>query len=62
MQSKLEEKINGLEELSNRTAFLWQNIKSHTEIAEIITVQSCPNYPVRRKIYKRYFGGAIAFT
>ena len=39
MQSKLEEKINGLEELSNRTVFLWQNIKSHTEIAEIITVQ-----------------------
>ena len=39
MQSKLEEKINGLEELSNRTVFLWQNINSHTEIAEIITVQ-----------------------
>ncbi len=39
MQSKLEEKINGLEELSNRTVHLWQNIKSHTEIAEIITVQ-----------------------
>ncbi len=39
MQSKLEEKINGLEELSNRTVHLWKNIKSHTEIAEIITVQ-----------------------
>jgi hypothetical protein len=39
MQSKLEEKINGLEELSNRTVHLWRNIKSYTEIAEIITVQ-----------------------
>jgi hypothetical protein len=39
MQSKLEEKINGLEELSNRTVFLWRNIQSHTEIAEIIRVQ-----------------------
>ena len=39
MQSKLEEKINGLEELSNRTVHLWSNINSHTEIVEIITVQ-----------------------
>jgi hypothetical protein len=39
MQSKLEEKINGLEELSNRTVHLWQNIKSYAEITEIITVQ-----------------------
>jgi hypothetical protein len=39
MQTKLEEKINGLEELSNRTVHLWKNIKSYTEIAEIITVQ-----------------------
>ncbi len=39
MHSKLEEKINGLEEMSNRTVHLWQNIKTHTEIAEIITVQ-----------------------
>ncbi len=28
-----------LEELSNRTVHLWRNINSHTEIAEIITVQ-----------------------
>jgi len=40
MQSKLEEKINGLEELSNRTVHLWSNINSHTEIVEIITVQT----------------------
>jgi hypothetical protein len=33
MQSKLKEKINGLEELSNRTVYLWRNIKTHTEIA-----------------------------
>jgi hypothetical protein len=39
MQSKLEEKITGLEELSNRTVHLWSNINSHTEIAEIVTVQ-----------------------
>jgi hypothetical protein len=39
MQSKLEEKISGLEELSNQTVHLWRNIKSYTEIAEIITVQ-----------------------
>jgi hypothetical protein len=39
MQSKLEEKIVGLEELNNRTVHLWKNIYSYTDIAEILTVQ-----------------------
>jgi hypothetical protein len=39
VQSDLEQRISHLEGLSNRTEVLWKNIKSFTEIAELITVQ-----------------------
>ena len=39
VQSELERKIGDLAALSNRTSFLFKNIKSFAEVAEVITIQ-----------------------